>query len=595
MTQLYDRAKSLYGEMLQDSDQYRELWVRAAKVSAIEINPDYLKSGYTPKNNTNDEFLNDPTAAVMNNQYADSLCGMMWSNGTPVKLKPTQYVKQLAKDSKSLEKWYEFATTRLLYHMNHPDANFVNARRSYCYEQGGIGTSGIGSFINEDFKQGIAENALFFNSYGVDNTLIDEGKNGRITTVCNVNWWTVNRIVNEFCKEDGKLKKELLEKLPDRIKKAWDNQQLNESYQIILVVMPREDFDPSLIGKRGHRYIGLWLCPDDASKTIIREESYREPPINMCRNIRIRGNKYGKSYNTVLLSTIKSMDFAVGVALDCIEKMVDPAVGIFNGSIFGDQALDSSAGGMTTFNPTQGQGQPTFSLYDMGDPTPLLQFLLPYMNEKIATASRVDLLLDMNSAKEMTAQESMQRYALRSQSLSSSLEQQEVELMTPTVKRCATILWDINEFGFKPDTKIESEIAAIKNMPEIAIPAEVIAVMESGKAWFDVEYDNELSRIIKGQKLQSYIQFINGLTMMMNINPQVAMGVDIYDVLMKMADALGIEKSLMIDAKTFKQLVEEQADAMKAQAMLAAGKEESEINKNNSQANKSNMEATNAR
>lgn len=590
---LFKKGKSIYTKMLDDAKQYKPLWERAAKVSAIELDPDFLSSGYTSKDRQNDEFLNDPTAAVMNNQYADALCGMMWNNGTPFKLKPSQYVKQLAQDKQSLNRWYEFASNRSLFHINHPDANFVNSRRSYCYEQGGIGTSGIGTFINEDFKQGKAENAIFFNSYGVDNTLIDEGKNGRITTVCNVNWWTVNRIVTEFCTKDGCVKDELVQKLPERIRESYKADNINELHQIVLLVMPREDFDPKLLGKRGYRYIGLWFCPDDAAQTIIREESYKEPPISMCRNIRIRGNKYGKSYNTILLSTIKSMDFAVGVALDAIEKMVDPPIGIFNGSIFGDSVLDSSAGGMTTFNPTQGQGNPTFSLYDMGDPTPLLQFLLPYMNEKIATASRVDLLLDMNSAKEMTASESMQRYSLRSQSLSSSLEQQEVELLTPTIKRVVSALWDLNELGFMPDSKDQLEIAAMKNMPETAIPQEVIQVMESGKAWFEIEYDNELSRIIKGQKLQSYIQFVNGLTMLMQINPQVVMGVDIYEVLIRMADALGIEQSLMIDSRKFKEMVQEQADMMKAQALSNASKEQSETNKNNAQANKSNQEAVN--
>ena len=239
------------------------------------------------------------------------IIGIMWGSGEEVfDLIPSRYVLEFA-ESSDVEEWFKFATAQALYHMNHSDSGFHTALSAYAYDQVSFGTSGLGCFVNDDFRNQLADNALTFRNYGIDNTRIAEGKNGIPETVgCSYHWKT-SRIVGEFAMTNGVIDGKKFAKLPKSVKECYNSNKLNEEFDIVFMVYPRMDYNPTKIGKRGTRYRGVWFMDDKDSNNFFYEEDFSTKPIAMARQVKVRGETYGRSSGTLLLSSIKSVNFMV--------------------------------------------------------------------------------------------------------------------------------------------------------------------------------------------------------------------------------------------------------------------------------------------
>lgn len=603
------RVRALYRELRTAWEKQRPLWVDIARFVAIGVDPDH---GITGQDRTagraQDEFVDDPTAALSVNQAGDYLNGIMWGTGEGVfTLEPSRYVLALA-DKAEVAAFYEFASGQALYHMNHEDSGLHTALKSYCYDQFAFGTAGIGAFPNEAFKERIEENALTFRMYGVDNTVIDEGKSGQVDTVFTVHRWRAHRIVQEFCREGGSIKQKLLDKLPEQIKEAHRCGDYNKEFVLVFGVFPRADFSPAYRGKRRARYKGVWFLEGADDGAIFREEDFRVRPISVARAVKIRGERYGRASGTMLISTIRSANFMLGTAIEIIEKMADPALGVLNNAIFGDSVLDTSAHALTVFNPAflqNGQSGPTFPLYDVGDPSALVQFLVPYLNEKIATAFKVDALLDFSSAKEMTATESMQRYAIRGKSLAGLLLQQKTELLVPLTKRAISLLLHMGELGVPPneeaalDTEIPIDLRALNGLRERGldariIPESVAQVIRDGLPWYELRWNNELEKLVRTEAIQNLTTIINAITAIASLNPDILHAVKWYQLLADINDNLDFGARLMLSEKEFQDAIEQRAEQAREMAQLQAGQIQADTMKNAADADKKTQEARNA-
>lgn len=597
----FKKVHEVYEELRSDWENRRGLWEDISAFVGIGVDTEYqYRTGSYDERGDLDEHIDDPTAAMSVTQAGDYLVGLMWGTGeNSLKLEPSPYVLEYA-DQATLAPFYKFASEQTLYHLNHEDANFNTALQPYAYDQFSFGTSGLGCFRNRDFLSGVAENALVFRNYGIDNTMIDEGKNGKPDIVFSLYNWRVNRIVGEFATVDGVIDDVLFAKLPERVRKLYNTNQVNDKLKIVFGFMPREDYDPKLKGKRGTRYVGYWFMDEQGcSKKPFKTEDFETKPVAMARAIKIRGEKYGRASGTQLMSTIRSNNYLVGLAIETVEKMTNPALGIFNNALLGDNVLDSSPDGLTVFNQELlgQQGNPAFPLYDVGDPSALIQFVIPYLNEKITTGFKVDALLDFNSAKEMTATESMQRYAIRGQSLAGFLLQQKNELLVPIVKRAISVLLGLQLLGVDPE--IDPQRAAYlireRGLPERVMPEAVKRVIAEGKPWYTIQFNNELERLTKTQALQDMLQVIQSTTMIAQLYPEIIMAVDWYKMLEDINASLPEQNQLLIGADQFRAQVQARAQQMAQQqqaAMLQAG---AQAGKDVAQANKADAEASQAR
>lgn len=563
----------MYTEMKANGERYKPLWDRISQITGITVQPDYQWTNQNVKSRQLDEFVDDPTSAISVNQAGDYLVGIMWETGeNVVKVKPSRYVKALV-DETVTKNWYRYVTEQVLYHMNHPDCGYVAALQPYAYDQFSFGTSGIGLFKNQAFLRGIDENCLVARNYGIDNTRIKEGKSGGPDYGYAIYHWSCARIIEEFCMPNGTVMQEQLDQMPQAIQNAWEQRNLTQEFDLVFMWMPREDFDPKLLGKLGFKWRGVWFMDSGtAANRIFCEESFRDRPVNMCRQIKVRGEDYGRSSGTLLLSTISSNNYMFAITQEIMEKMANPALGAFGNAIFGDSVLDTSANGLTIFNQqfAAGTQAPVFPIHDVGDPSDIIKFLIPYLNDKITTAFKVDALLDFNSAKDMTATESLQRYNIRGKSLSGLLIRQKNERQIPDFKRAISICWECGELGINAQKHPE---AAGKLTPKAKqqqlIPQEVLEVFAAGKPWFELEFNNELENLLRTQKIQNLVQMIQSITAIAALYPDIVHAIDWYQLLKDINDNLDIDAKIMISADDFKKVISDAAAARAAQAKAA--------------------------
>lgn len=596
MAKDFQNVQKLYEDLKTRWERKRPDWQDISHFVGISVDADYINQRGSSQDNARDldEFVDDPTSALSVNQAGDYLLGVMWGTGDAVfDLVPSRYVTELV-DKAVVEDYYAYATDQSLYHMNHESAGFTTALRPYTYDQFAFGTSGVGCFKNKGFIETIDENALSYRDFGVDNTMIDEGKAGQVEIVFSIYNWKVNRIVGEFAKTNGVVDMAKVAKLPKEIQEAYNNNNFNDQFQIVFGFYPREDFHPKLKGKRGTRYKGVWFMDDQNDGKPFFEEDFADRPVAMARAIKVRGETYGRASGTMLISTIRSVNFMVGTAIEITEKMSNPALGMLNNAVFGDSALDTSPDGLTIFNQALAQasgGNPIFPIHDVGNPEAILNFLVPYLNEKIVTAFKVDALLDFASAKEMTATESLHRFAIRGKSLAGFLLQQKNEMLTPITKRSISLLLSMGELGIDPEKDPERASQLKASRPNRIIPLEVLEVMKSGRPWYEIKWNNELEKLTRTEVVQNLIQMIQAISAIAGLYPQIVQAVDWYKLLKDINDNLDYNSQILISADDFKAEIEKSAKLQQAQLAMQAGQTGAQIQKDTASANKSNKDA----
>jgi len=587
----FDNIYSLYSACKTEWEQNRSRWVDISRFVGISVDTNYMRNMATPtKGRDTDIYVDDPTAALSVFQSGDYMSGIMWGTGDGVfDIVPSRYVTEMV-SAEEVQEYFAFATEQALYHMNHHDAGLSGAMKSYAYDQMAFGTSGVGCFLNKSFLDGCSHNALLFSNYGVDNLVIDEGKGGQCDIVFVVYNWKINRIIGEFCHEEGDI-----EKLPKIMRDAFKAKDFNRVFKIVFGFYPREDYHPALKGKRGAKYKGVWFLDDTHDNKTFYEEDFIERPIAVARAIKIRGESYGRAPGTMLNSTIKGVNFMIGTSIEIVERMSKPPLGIYGNALFGDSVLDTSPDGLTVFNQSMqtGSGQPVFPFFDVGDPSAILQFLVPYMNEKIVSGFKIDALLDFSSAKEMTATESLQRYAIRGKSLAGMLLQQKNEMLTPIAMRSITLLMGIGQLGVDPTDK--ERVKALKSIGEDKriIPDAIINAMKAGKPWFDLRWNNELEKLTRTEAIQNLVQLLQSISAIAMMYPDIIQAIDWYKLLKDINDNLDANNQIVIPANEFKKRLMEAAEQRNQMMALQAGQVGSQAVANVAKANKDNKEAQN--
>jgi len=595
MAKDYSNVRAIYDATKAEREHAKPLWDTISKYTGISVDTDYLYNNNAgAKSSQKDEYIDDPTAALCVNQAGDYLSGIMWGTGDKVlDVIPSRYVLEYAKQEE-LEDYYGYVTDQTLYHWNHSDAGWNSVLRPYCYDQFSFGTAGIGAFPNPQFAAGIDENAIIFKQYGVDNMCIEEGKSGIIEVVFATYHWRVNRIVSEFCGNNPSPAQ--LAKLPDKVVDAWKAGNYGTEYTVVFGMMPRADYDPKLKGKRGARYKGIWFMEDDTTCSPFHEEDFHERPINVGRQIKVRGETWGRASGTMFISSIRSVNFLLSQGIETVEKMNNPSLGIWGNSIFGDSVLDTSPNGLTAFNAALAGGkEPTWKLYDVGDPSGILEFMVPYLNEKITTGFKVDALLDFSSAKEMTATESLQRYAIRGKSLSGMLGQQKSDCLVPTGRRVISILDNQGQLGVDPTKATQAMLAKLKEIgrSDRIIPEAVMKVKAAGRPWYEIRFNNELEKLTRTEVVQNLVQLLQAVTAIVALNPQIVAAIDWYKLLQEINTNLDSNSQLMIGEDEFKAQIEEAAQAQRDMMSLQMAQAGATTAKDASQAQKTTREAQN--
>jgi len=578
-----ENITDLYAKLKADREKYVPLWQTVSEYVGIKVDPNYTDNKKSGNESAQlDLNIDDPTAAVSVQQAGDYLQGLMWGTGNnAMTLAPTNYVIEKEGGVEGLSEYFDWATETLLEQMNYSEAGFHTAQKPYYYDQTSFGTSGIGVFPNPAYKEGTEEHLFIFKDYGIDNVVIDEGRNGLIDTIGVTYHWRVNRIIEEFAFSKGIFDEKEFAKLPKPIRDAYEDNDVNQKFTLVEMIYPRKNYRPSLKGKRGTKYIGEWFVAGETE--IFATDDYKTIPIAMARAMRVRGEVWGRGSGTILISTIRSTDYMVGKAIEIVEKQAAPPLGMWGNATIGDEVLDTSAEGLTAFNAAllEGKTNPVFPLHDVGDPSNIMQFLVPYLNEKIATAFKIDVLLDFNSSAKRTATEIITRDNIRSKSVAGIAQQQKIELYDVVIHRCISIAMTEDALGIDPaDDKNMAEKFAESGIGERIIPAGVLQAIKDGKRWYKIRYNNELDRMVRVKKIEGLMQVLQGVLACAQMYPDIIHAVKWYKWLEEYNENVDVSQNLLISAAEFKVKIEAIAQQQAMQQKLEQVETLSKMGKN---------------
>lgn len=533
-----------------------------------------------------DTGLADPTSLLAINSSANNLYGILIGDGDFFNLALSEELKEsLGADKDMVSDYLKKVAKKVLREINKPESNFKQAVLEHLKDQQTFGTSGVGTFISNDYLAGRCNSIFEFIPFGVDNITIDEGRNGKIDTIFVDYNWRINKIVKSFCYEDGKFNEEKFNRFPDKLKSSFRDKP-NDRYDLQLAIVQNDFFQKGVEGKIGCKYVGVWYLKDEKD-FILDTEYYQDNPINIVRVDKIRGELYGRADGTKILSFIKMLNYCMADAVEVIDKMVHPALAVVDGSLTGDKVIDTSPNSATIVKlPANGNQLPIFNLQDIGDPSGLLNILLPYLRETISTAFKVDILLDNNNQQAKTATEMIQRYNIRSKLLYSMVYQQVNGLLLPLIDYCIKIMMQLNLLGKKQeDPNIQEE--------DLIIPDVILDFIEKGKDWYKVEFKTEIAKMSKSQELEDISQLLQLISGMAQFNPEILQSVNWYELLSRCEYLLNNGESYLISKNEYEEIIKNIQEAQ-GQAQIMQGQlANSEMNKNNAVANKDMQEAFN--
>lgn len=580
-----DKEQSLvierFKDLKQERTRYMPRWREIRDYVSItnEVNSEFEDTKQPSEQK--DIFINDPTAFISVNQAGDYLAGILW-NLNAVTLEPSKYIKDKAQGS-DISNFYKKATEVFLEQMNATDAGFHSVLKSYCYEQFSFGTSGIGTFKSKEFENKQSECCLTFKPFGVWNTAIDEGANNKIDVVYTVYHWRLNQIIEEFCYQDGVLNNELVEKLPDEIKEAYNANKFNQKFKLVFGVLPNSSYAMETRGKNGAKYKGYWFI-DNSSNKVFKVEYFDKMPISMCRAIRVNNQVYGESAGTLAISSVKMLNHIAGNTVDNIEKTTDAPLGIISGSLVAGNVLNRSANSVTVFNPqtTQGNGQPIFPISQAGDISAVVNFLIPQLQKTIINMFKIDQLLDFNNQTEMTATESSYRMSIRGKAINGLLSQQKTECIEPTCHRAISIIQNCKLFGYTLEEiqempeETEEQMAYKQQLIATGdyIPEIVLEAMKNNKMWYTLKFNGELEKLCNAEIYESIGRFLQYLSAILNLKPEVAHAINGYEFLELLKSVSNLVNDKLIKNKydfenIIKKLEEAQAQQTEIQNLIA--------------------------
>ena len=580
-----DKEQSLvierFKDLKQERTRYTPRWREIREYVSItnEVNAEFEDTRQPSEQK--DIYINDPTAFISVNQAGDYLAGILW-NLNAVTLEPSKYIKDKAQGS-DLSNFYKKATEVFLEQMNATDAGFHSVLKSYCYEQFSFGTSGIGTFKSKEFENKQSECCLTFKPFGVWNTAIDEGANNKIDVVYTVYHWRLNQIIEEFCYQDGVLNNELVEKLPDEIKEAYNANKFNQKFKLVFGVLPNSSYAMETRGKNGAKYKGYWFI-DNSSNKVFKVEYFDKMPISMCRAIRVNNQVYGESAGTLAISSVKMLNHIAGNTVDNIEKTTDAPLGIISGSLVAGNVLNRSANSLTVFNPqaTQGNGQPIFPISQAGDISAVVNFLIPQLQKTIINMFKIDQLLDFNNQTEMTATESSYRMSIRGKAINGLLSQQKTECIEPTCHRAISIIQNCKLFGYTLEEiqempeETEEQMAYKQQLIATGdyIPEIVLEAMKNNKMWYTLKFNGELEKLCNAEIYESIGRFLQYLSAILNLKPEVAHAINGYEFLELLKSVSNLVNDKLIKNKydfenIIKKLEEAQAQQAEMQNLIA--------------------------
>lgn len=287
----------------------------------------------------------------------------------------------------------------------------------------------------------------------------------------------------------------------------------------------------------GYKYV---LVSD---KSTLSEGSYYDMPFYFVPWRRTSGSVWGNGPATRCLSNILTVNEVVEQMLEGTAKAIDPPIFSTNRGVLGN--IDLSRGGITIVkNLDDIREFVTNARLDVGVKQ------IDDLRKSIQSSFHIDNL-QLKESPQMTATEVNVRYEMMQKLLGPTLGRIQIHLLDPIIERIFYHMLRENELGEMP---------------------EEVSGME-----MNVQYIGPLPRAQQFKEAQGIQEFLAIANELSAIYPEAKYIPNIGEILLKLAELKGVNKSLLNDAETVQSIVADEQE----QASRAA---EAEIAKSQAQA-----------
>ena len=457
---------------------------------------------YQTKQNFNEtniqgEFLNDvfdSKGSFAANSASSALLGMLWPSSAKksIRIDPPSDIKEPSKETID---WFEFTSEELAQEMDKPTANLSLSLDEYMLDQVTFGNSGVGSFWEDD--------GLFYRSFGVMESSIDEGAKGRVDVLLVRYSWATERIIQTYGKEN----------VSDEVLEAVEAEKFDKRFEILILYEPDVEEESGFPFKVTH--------VEKKTKHILKVGGFDNFPIPFTRFRKNSYEKYGRSPALAALPDIKELNILREMIIRGTEKNFDMPKGVFNQGIMGGGIIDTSAGSITVFD-SKGMVSGGTPIFEIGDRVDLNQIFprIEGLEQSIAQHFAIDRLLDFNNQTVMTATETAQRAQIRQASLSSILTRQIAELFQPLVERSFALMLKNDRFGVLSGSAEHQAALALGEEVRL-IPDEIAERLQANKVSFRVRFTTSADRSASADELEGLLAFTQYYQSLLQTNPEV--------------------------------------------------------------------------
>jgi len=512
----------------------------------------------------------DATGAFAAHNSASALIGMLWPGTAKqaIEITPPRDLEMTTE----LQEFYTNMTIKTVAAMDDPKANLALSFDEYMLDQMIFGTSGIGVERGQDSK-------LLYKPYGVKETYIEEGKDGKVESIFLFFEWRINRVVAEYG----------LENLSQKIQEKYKKGKGTDKCKILIGITQRKEkkAEAGILSMPYASYHIEW----DTQK-LIRESGFEEIPIQVGRFRKLNYERYGRSPGSMALPDIKEANALREAVIVATEKILSMPKGVMHDGIFGGSTIDMSAGAINTFNSTGSvSNQPP--IFDIGSPPnlPWAEQRLEKLEQTIAQHFSVDRLLDFNSSQEMTFGEAQIRNQIRNQSLSSLFSRQLSEVITPLIERSVKILFRDGEFGVVRGTEEEQDLLQAGAVNIEYVPDEIARRLDAGEDVYSIVYKTQAANASRAEEYLGIMDIMNFAMNAMNIDPSMADRIDLHQGARHIANIRGIPADIIREDDAFQQIQQAKQQQQQVSEGVAMASEAASATKDLALANKAKAEA----
>lgn len=276
---------------------------------------------------------------------------------------------------------------------------------------------------------------------------------------------------------------------------------------------------------------------------IVRRSGFHEFPFVVPRFMLSNDESYGRCVPMLAMDTIKSLNRAMALMMDASEMCVRPPIGVPTNL----PKLDLRPGAVTKVNMSAAAQIWT---YDTKANIPVGDALIQRLTEELRSMFKEDFFMAISKRGEMTAMEISERVRQASEFVSPIVMNLQHFAFRPVVMRTLAILERANKLPKRPE-----EGAGV----EISFVSRIDSMIRQGEASRNLQFIQQAATV--GQSLA--------------VNPDLQYVVDLDEVYDELAEAMGINTSILnpvgkreeMRAAAAQAQAEAQQQAMQAQMM----------------------------